>query len=116
LLHKPVCINSHTAVAANDSCEFANENTNGLIRQYLPKSSSFDHVSKERIESVLNNRLRKSLGWYTPNDIMAFVYCCSCRLNPPFINMIAINLLNFLVPEFKGRLIAWGESCDFILK
>ena len=54
-----------------------NENTNGLIRQYLPKSSSFDHVSKERIEQIeaaLNNRPRKTLGWYTPSDIMAGFY------------------------------------------
>ena len=51
-----------------------NENSNGLIRQYLPKSSSFDDVSKEQIEqieSALNNRPRKRLGWYTPSDVMA---------------------------------------------
>ena len=54
-----------------------NENTNGLVSQYLPKSPSFDHVSKERIEQIetaLNNRLRKTLGWYTPSDIMAGFY------------------------------------------
>lgn len=54
-----------------------NENSNGLIRQYLPKSSSFDDVSKERIEqieSALNNRPRKTLGWYTPSDVMAGFY------------------------------------------
>ena len=54
-----------------------NENTNGLIRQYLPKSTSFDHVLDEdieQIESALNNRPRKSLGWFTPSEIMASFY------------------------------------------
>ena len=51
-----------------------NENTNGLIRQYLPKSSSFDEVSNEQIEQIefaLNHRPRKTLGWYTPSEVMA---------------------------------------------
>ena len=51
-----------------------NENTNGLIRQFLPKSSSFEHVTVAQIREIednLNNRPRKSLGWCTPNEIMA---------------------------------------------
>ena len=51
-----------------------NENTNGLTRQYLPKSSSFDEVSNEQIEQIefaLNHRPRKTLGWYTPSEVMA---------------------------------------------
>lgn len=54
-----------------------NENTNGLIRQYLPKSSSFDDVSNEQIEQIefaLNYRPRKTLGWYTPSEVMAGFY------------------------------------------
>ncbi len=54
-----------------------NENTNGLIRQYLPKSSSFDDVSHEEIEQIefaLNHRPRKTLGWYTPSEVMAGFY------------------------------------------
>lgn len=54
-----------------------NENTNGLIRQYLPKSSSFDHVLDKDIEHIelkLNHRPRKSLGWFTPSEIMASFY------------------------------------------
>src|SRR5690606_41222602 len=50
-----------------------NENTNGLIRQYLPKSSSFDDVSNEQTEQIefaLNHRPRKTLGWYTPSEVM----------------------------------------------
>ena len=54
-----------------------NENTNGLIRQDLPKSSSFDAVTEaqvQHIEAALNNRPRKSLGWYTPSEVMAGFY------------------------------------------
>jgi IS30 family transposase len=49
-----------------------NENTNGLIRQYLPKRSSFDDVSDSAIEWImerLNNRPRKTLNGRTPNEV-----------------------------------------------
>ena len=47
----------------------ANENTNGLARQYIPKGSDFDLYSEENIAEIewkLNHRLRKSLGYLTP--------------------------------------------------
>ena len=46
-----------------------NENTNGLIRWYFPKGTDFGRISDEEIEAVetaLNNRPRKRLGWKTP--------------------------------------------------
>jgi len=46
-----------------------NENTNGLIRQYFPKGSSFEGIEQEDIKQVmekLNNRPRKGLGFATP--------------------------------------------------
>lgn len=49
-----------------------NENTNGLIRHYLPKGTDFATVSAEtidRIERALNSRPRKRLGWKTPNEV-----------------------------------------------
>ncbi len=49
-----------------------NENTNGLIRQYLPKSRSMVGVSQARCNSIankLNNRPRKRLGYLTPNEV-----------------------------------------------
>lgn len=59
-----------------------NENINGLIRHeehcfVKPKSSSFDGLSDEQIQQIedaLNNRPRKSLGWLTPNEVMAIFY------------------------------------------
>lgn len=43
-----------------------NENTNGLIRQYFPKGTEFDKVSRreiKRAERELNDRPRKVLHW-----------------------------------------------------
>ncbi len=49
-----------------------NENTNGLIRQYVPKGSDVRILTDEQIEHImdrLNNRPRKSLGFLTPNEV-----------------------------------------------
>lgn len=50
-----------------------NENTNGLIRQYLPKGSSFDEVNNKTVRAImhkLNNRPRKALDYRTPNEFI----------------------------------------------
>ena len=52
----------------------ANENLNGLIRQYFPKKSNFENITQEQIErviNILNNRPRKRFGFKTPNEIFA---------------------------------------------
>ncbi len=49
-----------------------NENTNGLIRQYLPKGNDFSTITREQldfIENCLNNRPRKVLGCRTPLEV-----------------------------------------------
>ena len=49
-----------------------NENTNGLIRQFLPKSMRLDNLSDELVQSIednLNNRPRKVLGFKTPLEV-----------------------------------------------
>lgn len=49
-----------------------NENTNGLIRWYLPKGTDFATISNEviaRVEYMLNTRPRKRLGWKTPLEV-----------------------------------------------
>lgn len=56
-----------------------NENTNGLIRQYLPKGSCFKQLTQRRcneIERELNDRPRKVLGFSTPNEAYA-EECCA---------------------------------------
>ncbi len=50
----------------------ANENNNGLIRQYIPKKTDFSEVEDDFVLSVqnkLNNRPRKRLGWLTPIEM-----------------------------------------------
>lgn len=59
-----------------------NENTNGLIRQYLPKRTAIDKltsVQTEKIANDLNKRPRKSLGWFTPDEVMAGFYTVALR-------------------------------------
>ena len=49
-----------------------NENTNGLIRQYFTKGSSFENITDEQVEEVmnkLNHRPRKTLNYKTPNAV-----------------------------------------------
>jgi IS30 family transposase len=49
-----------------------NENTNGLIRWYLPKGTDFSAVSEETIRHIehrLNTRPRKRLKWRTPLEV-----------------------------------------------
>lgn len=48
------------------------ENTNGLIRQYLPKGMSFDEIPEKLLVWImhrLNNRPRKTLNFRTPNEL-----------------------------------------------
>jgi IS30 family transposase len=49
-----------------------NENTNGLIRQYLPKRTSMSDIRQrdcDRIAQQLNDRPRKRLGYRTPAEL-----------------------------------------------
>lgn len=51
-----------------------NENTNGLIRQYFPKGTDFNLVSKaelKRVQTELNQRPRETLDWQTPEESFA---------------------------------------------
>lgn len=50
----------------------ANENLNGLIRQYIPKKANFDDYSDQFINFVqeqINNRPRKRHGFEPPNTV-----------------------------------------------
>jgi IS30 family transposase len=49
-----------------------NENTNGLIRDFFPKGTNFNHVPEKdlkRVEKLLNQRPRKILNFSTPDEI-----------------------------------------------
>ena len=48
-----------------------NENTNGLLRQYLPKSADLTALTQRELNAIaarLNNRPRQTLNWMTPNE------------------------------------------------
>ena len=50
----------------------SNENMNGLIRQYLPKGKSMEHLTQadcDRIADKLNARPRKRYNWRTPQEL-----------------------------------------------
>jgi len=57
-----------------------NEHINGLVRWYLPKGTDFSKISDEQIaqiESLINNRPRKCLGFKTPLEFASL--CVALR-------------------------------------
>jgi len=70
----------------------SNENTNGLIRQYLPKGTSMKHLTQDQCDLIafkLNSRPRKRHGYLTPQQVYLRGSCTSSlnlrgfRINQP---------------------------------
>ena len=52
----------------------SNENTNGLLREYLPKGTDLSAATPAQLQAIadeLNDRPRKRLGYHTPREQLA---------------------------------------------
>jgi hypothetical protein len=64
------------------------ENTNRLLRQYLPRRTDFSVYSQHDLDLIalkLNTRPRKTLGYKHPG-CYAGQDCCAHQLNPPEVS------------------------------
>ncbi|MEX3606434.1 MAG: hypothetical protein VB142_09525 [Burkholderia sp.] len=65
-----------------------NENTNGLLRQYMPKGTDLAVFPRAELDDIawqINAHPRKSLGWTCPAN-------CSCPNRSIFVSIIMKSL------------------------
>lgn len=58
----------------------SNENTNGLLRQFFPKGSSFADITDQKLQEVvnlINHRPRKRFGYRSPAELLDDLLCCT---------------------------------------
>lgn len=64
-----------------------NENTNGLVRQYLPKGTDLSGYTQEQLDAIadeMNGRPRKTLGWHSPLEVYS-QWLARLQLQPDII-------------------------------
>lgn len=98
----------------------SNENTNELLRQYLPKGTDLTDYTQEELDEIvnsLNTRTGKTLHWQTPLEVYAegvkeigrkYVYPAIAlyfNLRPPSLALTSIfmeSLIGFFVIFYPG--------------
>lgn len=71
---KQLDINFYFATPYHSWQRGANENLNGLVRQYFPKGTNFDNIDDQAVKKatdILNNRPRKRFNYKSPNEVFA---------------------------------------------
>jgi len=71
VLEKELKIQVYFADAYSSWQRGSNENGNGLLREFFPKQTNFEHVTPDEMDQALyliNNRPRKCLGWKTAHE------------------------------------------------
>lgn len=91
-----------------------NENTNGLLRQYFPKETSFDDVSDAQLADVvakINLRPRKCLNWLSPFEVFFDTLLHLTRQSKSDISRL---LRRFAEKQQEVRLI-FRTSCQTVV-
>jgi IS30 family transposase len=74
------------------------ENTNGLIRQYLPEGNDLSVFSQNELDGIadsLNTRPRATHDWHTPLDVFARTLARLHKPSPQFIDRgVALRTCN----------------------
>jgi IS30 family transposase len=86
-----------------------NENTNGIIRRFYPKKTTdFNKISNDQLMELqqrLNNRPRKVLGYYTPNEVYQIEKNKFNRNDNDVVlkmgNKSHKDLFSFLIPQLE---------------
>jgi hypothetical protein len=89
-----------------------NENTNGLLRQYLPKNADLSLYSQQQLNGIarsLNRRPRQTLGWMTPSQAFAEAVALTA-LGHRRTGAVSITARSVGTPQTRVSLLRLGRT------